>query len=64
MCIIEMNIIGSDNGMISIEPLGINFSDILTEINEFSINRNECIFTRENAFENVVCQMTSFSYRP
>ena len=68
----ELTIIGSDNGLspgrrqaiirtnagiLLIEPLGTNFSEILIGIQRFS-------FTKENALENVICEMASILSRP
>ena len=45
-------IIGTNAGVLLIEPLWTNFSEIF-------FNRNSYIFIQENAFENVVCEMAS-----
>ena len=72
ICIGNLTIIGSDNGLSSgqhqaiawtnvgillIGPLGTNFSEML-----FSQNSN--IFIQENALQNVVCEMASILSRP
>ena len=66
ICVGKLTVIGSDNGLdpgrrlaiiwtnagiLFIEPLGTNKSDIL--------NQNWNIFIEENALENVVCEMAS-----
>ena len=66
ICVSKLTIIGSDNGLspgrcqaiictsagiLSVGPLGTNFSEIL--------HRNLYIFIQENTFENVVCQVQS-----
>ena len=71
ICISNLTIIGSDNGLspgrrqaiiwtndgiLLIGPMGINFSEILIEIHTF--------FIQGNAFENDVCKMVSISFRP
>ena len=67
ICVSKVIIIGSDDGLspgwhqaiiwtnagiLLIEPLGINFSEILIEINTFS-------FIQENSFKNVVWNMAA-----
>ena len=49
-------IIWTNSGTLLIGPWGINFSEILIEINPFSF--------KKNTFENVVCIMTSISSWP
>ena len=44
-------IIWTNDGILLIGPLGINFSEILFKRQNFS-------FRKKNAFENVVCEMT------
>ena len=71
ICVDNLTIIGSDNGLspgrrqaiiwtnvaiLLIEPLGTNFSDILIEIITFSV--------KENAFENVVRTLAAILSRP
>ena len=71
ICVSKLTIIASDNGLspgrrqaiiwnnagiLSIGPLGTNFSEILVEINTF--------FIQENAFENVVWKMAAILSRP
>ena len=71
ICVGNLTIIGSDNGLspcrhqainwtsgglLLIGSLGINFSKILIEIHTFSY--------KENAFESVVCKMAYILYRP
>ena len=66
ICVSELTIIGSDNGLspgrrqaiiwnnaglLLIEPLGTNLSEISIGIQTFSL--------KKNAFENVVCEMAS-----
>ena len=70
ICVIEISIIGSDNGLspgrrqaiiwnnagiLLIGSLGTNFSEILIRIQTFIY---------ENALENVVCEMASILSRP
>ena len=43
--------------------LGTNFSEILIEIQTFSLNKI-CVFTRKYAFGNVVCEMAAILSRP
>ena len=72
ICVVKLTIIGSDNGLspgrhqaiiwtnagiLLIEPLGTNFSEI-------NFNWNSNIFIQENALENVVCEMASIFSRP
>ena len=47
-------IIRTNAGILWIRTLGTNFG----------LKRNSYIFIQENAFENVVCEMVSVSYRP
>ena len=71
ICVGKRTIVGSDNGLsperrqaiiwtnagiLLIEPLGTNFSEFF--------KRNSNIFTEENTFENVVCDMLFISSRP
>ena len=71
ICVVELTIIGSDNGLspgrrqaiiwtnvgiLLIGTLGTNFSEILIEIR---IN-----FIQENVFESVVCEMAAILSRP
>ena len=71
ICVSELTIIGSDNGLspgrrqaiiqnnarlLLIEPLGTNFSEISIGIPN--------IFIQENALEHVVCEMASILSRP
>ena len=71
ICVSELTIIGSDNGLspgrcqtiiwtnggiLLIGPLGTKFSEILVGIQAFSF--------RKNALENVVCVIASISSRP
>ena len=49
-------IIWTNDGILLIRPLGTNFSEILIEIHKISI--------QENAFENIVCEMTAILSRP
>ena len=71
ICVSKLTIIGSENdlspgrrqaiiwtnaGILLIWTLGTNFSEILRE--------KKCIFIQENAFENVVWNMTAFLSRP
>ena len=71
ICVSKLTIIGSDNGLspgrhqaitwtkavsLLIWPLGTNFSEILIEIQN--------IFVQENAFENVVCEMSAILSQP
>ena len=66
ICVIKLTSIGSDNGLSSgrrqaimwanarillIAPLGINFNEILIQ--------NLYILIQENAFENLVCEMSA-----
>ena len=66
ICVDELTIIGSDNGLspgrhqaiiwtnagvLLIGPLGTNFSE--------AVNAIETFFIQENAFENIVCEMAS-----
>ena len=70
ICVSELTIIGSDNGLspgrcqaiiwtnagiMFIWTLGTNFSEILSEIHRF---------IQENAFQNVVCQMAAILSQP
>ena len=48
-------IISTNDGILLIRTLGLNFSEIL---------KKWLIFTPENAFENVVCEMASILSRP
>ena len=72
ICVGKLTIIGSDNGLsherhqaiiwtnagiLLIGPLGTNFSEILIEIQTFSLKK---IYT----FKNVVCEMLFISSRP
>ena len=69
ICVGNLTIIGSDNGLspgrrqaiiwtndgiLSIRPVGTNFSDILAEINN--------IFIQENVFKSVVCDMAAINF--
>ena len=71
ICVINLTIIGSDNGLspgrrqaiiwtnagiLLIGPLGTNFNEVLYQ--------NSYIFIQENPFENAVCEMASILYRP
>ena len=71
ICVSKLTIIGSDNGLspgrcqaiiwnntglLLIEPLGTNFSEISIGIQRFII--------QENALEHVVCEMASILSRP
>ena len=71
ICVNKLAIVGSDNGLaptrrqaiiwtnvgiLLIEPLGTNFSEILIEIITF--------FSQENAFENVVRKLAAILSRP
>ena len=71
ICVTELTIIGSDNGLspdrrqaiiwtnaglLLIGPLWTNFSEILIEIITFSF--------KENAFESVVCETAAILSRP
>ena len=49
-------IIWTNAGILLIGPLGTNFSEVLIEIQTFSL--------KENTFENVVCEMLFISSRP
>ena len=49
-------IIWNNTGILLIAPWGTNFSE--------NFNRYSNIFIRENAFENVVCEMASILIRP
>ena len=68
ICVGNLTIIGSDNGLsldrrqainwtnagiLLIEHLGINFSGIL------AFSRNYNIFIQENVFKSVVCEITA-----
>ena len=70
LCISNLTTIGSGNGLspgrhqaniwtnagiLLIEPLGTNFSEILFEIH---------IFLQVNAFEQVICKMAAILSRP
>ena len=70
ICVGNLTIIGSDNGLspgrrqaiirtndgiLLIRPLGTNLSEIL---------RNSNIFIQENAFESVVCEKAAILSRP
>ena len=48
-------IIWTNAGILLIGPLGTNFSNL---------NRNSNILIKENAIENVVCEMASILSRP
>ena len=71
ICVSELAIIGSDNGLLPgrrqavvwnnagllwIEPLGTNFSEISIRIQTFSF--------KKNALEHVICEMTSILSQP
>ena len=71
ICVVDLTIIGSDNGLspgrrqaiiwtnagiLLIGPLGTNFSEIVIEIQTFLL--------KKNTFENVVCEMLFISSRP
>ena len=45
----------TSDGLLSIEPLGTNFSEIWMEIQK--------IYIHENAFKNVVCKMAAIVFR-
>ena len=71
ICVNNLTIIGSDNGLsrgrrqaiiwtnagiLLIGPLGTNFNEIF--------NRNSYIFIQENAFKTVVCEMAAILFQP
>ena len=71
ICVSKLTIIGSDNGwlparhqaiiwikagILLIQTLGTNFSEILNKVHTFVI--------QENAFENVVCKMMAILFQP
>ena len=71
ICVSKLTIIGSDNGLLPgrcpaiiwtdagiliIEPLGINFSEFFIEY--------KYIFIQENAFENVIWEMSAILSHP
>ena len=67
----KLTIIGSDNGLSPGRHQAIIGTSaamwlVRTLKNKlrWSLNRNSCIFMQGNAFENVVCEMTTILYRP
>ena len=57
ICVIKLNIIGSDNGLSPGRFEAIIWNNVgLLLI--FNLNRNSYIIIQENAFENAVCEMT------
>ena len=71
ICISKLTIIGSDDGLslgwhqaiiwtndglLSIETLGTNFSEIVIKIETFS--------NKEKAFENAICEMVAILSQP
>ena len=63
ICVSELTIIGSDNGLSPGRRQAIvNWT--LRDKLQWNFNRNSNIFIQENALENVVCEMASILSRP
>ena len=70
ICVIEISIIGSDNGLSPWPPSHylnqcwniVNWT--LRKKLQWNFNRNSNIFIEENMFENVVCEMSTIFSRP
>ena len=72
ICVSEITIIDSDNGLYVAWPAPTHYlnqcwnivnSNIRNKL-QCNLKRNSCIFIRENAFENVVCEKASILSRP
>ena len=59
ICVGKLTIIGSDNGLSPERRQAIIWTKL-----QWNFNQNSNIFIQENAFENVICEMTSILSRP
>ena len=67
ICISELTIIGSDNGLSPRRRQTIIWNNVnwtLRNKLQWNFNRNSNIFIQENALEHVVCEMASILSRP
>ena len=71
ICVSKLTITGPDNGLLPIRRLAIIWSNAgillfgpIEKKPQWNYNRNSKIFTQENVFESVVCEMAAILSRP